>query len=111
MVLLVSLIFFLALPAAIAFATSIALEKLALRWSPRLRITVSALTAGMMIIAVPMAAAMSDAFGSGGPVLAPLVSIAFFGGLIALLVGFPVAWLRHRSAAERAGSTAPEAFD
>ena len=100
MALLANLIFFLAIPAALAAGMAFALANLAPAWGLRLRTVIAALVAGGLPIALPITALVTTS-GYTGDLLIPVTALVVAGLFLALVIGFPVALLvgRRREAA------------
>lgn len=103
---LAALIFFLAIPAALAAGMAYALANFASALS--LRTVIAALVAGGLPMAVPIMA-LVETSGYDGDLLVPLTALIVAGLTLALVIGFPVALLvgRRREAAQ----PDPKAFD
>lgn len=100
MALLANLVFFLAIPAAIAAAMAYALANLATGWSIKARTVAAALIAGGLPIAVPITA-LASASGYDGELMVPVVALLVGGAFIALVIGFPVALMIGRRLAAK----------
>ena len=99
MALLANLIFFLAIPAAIAAALAFVLASLAPGWSLRRRTVVAALISGALPMAIPVFGLVFT-MGTEVDLLIPLAALVVAGLFVAAVIGLPVALIvgRRRSA-------------
>ena len=107
MFVLIGFVIFMAIPAAISAAVAFALRSFAPRWSLRRRTSVAAFTAGMLLMAVPIAAAATDP--KNEQVIASVLGILVAGLLISCIIGLPVALVVGRGRGK--GQADPSAFD
>lgn len=108
MSLLANLIFFLAIPAALAAGMAFALANLAPGWGLRLRSVMAALVAGGLPIALPITALVTTS-GYNGDLFIPVTALVVAGLFLALVIGFPVALVTGRRLA--GGRADSGAFD
>lgn len=92
---LAALIFFLAIPTALAAGMAYALANFASALSLRLRTVIAALVAGGLPMAVPIMA-LVETSGYDGDLLVPLTALIVAGLTLTLVIGFPAALLVGR---------------
>lgn len=101
MAILLILVFFIAIPAAIAAGLSGILAIRQPGWSLRRRSVAAAAGAGLVPVILPIASVLSGNDGGVGPVV-PTVALLVLALLMAVLVGLPVAlWIGRRKQVAR----------
>jgi hypothetical protein len=107
MALLVNLIFFLAIPAAIAAGVAFGLARLMPAWSMRRRTGIAAFLAGALPMSIPIIAVLAS--GGHGYTVVALAALVVVGLVIMAVIGLPVALIIGRRNAP--SSVDPKAFD
>lgn len=101
------LLFFVLLPAGIAWALALGLARLQSAWSLRRRTMIAALTAGFVPVALPIFVVAAES--SGSEVSVAIAALVFAGLVVAALIGLPVALYVSRSLEPKRPD--PKAFD